>query len=132
VVRIRAPGVQFRSITGAQLPDRIAFERRDRSRDVAGDGAVDTVPAFWRVYGGSLLVTATLGVLTVFNSLSTELAQLRRDIAHEQEARAQFVTTAELDAVMDEQNAQLRAVEDAFGSWSEAPVSPASPASPES
>lgn len=93
---------------------------------------MDTVPVFWRVYGGSLLVTATLGILTVFNSLSTELAQLRRDIAHEQEARARFVTIAEVDAVMNEQDAQLRAVEDAFGSWSEAPASPIVPGSPES
>ncbi|MDB5314110.1 MAG: hypothetical protein JWO38_8312 [Gemmataceae bacterium] len=88
---------------------------------------MDTVPAFWRVYGGSLLVVAALGVLTLFNSLTAELAELRRGVAREQEARAELVTTTEFEAVMADQDASLRAVEDAFGNRAELPASPIAP-----
>ena len=89
---------------------------------------MNTVPAFWRVFGGSLLVTATLGVITVFNSLTADLADLRRGIARDQEARAELVTTAEVETIMNDQEARLQAVEEAFSGL--APASPAGPDAP--
>lgn len=90
---------------------------------------MNDVPTFWRVYGASLLGVAALGLITLFNTLTADLASLRRELAHEQEARMELATTADWDTVASDSEARLQAVEDSLGSLAKmAPSYPVPPA----
>lgn len=87
-----------------------APERRSRSDDVAlvaqtfravaeapdaaekpGKKDDEKLSIFWRVFGGTILSIAALVVITLFNNLTTTLADLRAEINKANEARAQAV-----------------------------------------
>ena len=70
---------------------------------------------FWKVYGGTLLGIAAFALFTLFNSLNADLAELRRDVVREREARTGLLTRADLAAACDDPEARLAAVEAALG-----------------
>lgn len=72
------------------------------------------VPAFWRVYGGTLLGIAALALMCVFNTLTADLAELRREIAQERTRRAELVSRADFDTLSADPEARIAAVEMAF------------------
>jgi hypothetical protein len=51
----------------------------------------DRLPLFWRVFGGTLLSIAALVVVTVYQQFSNSLFELRNDMIHLNEARADLL-----------------------------------------
>jgi uncharacterized phage infection (PIP) family protein YhgE len=70
----------FRAV--AEAPD--AAEKPEKKDD-------EKLSIFWRVFGGTILSIAALVVITLFNNLTTTLADLRAEINKANEARAQAV-----------------------------------------
>jgi chromosome segregation ATPase len=52
---------------------------------------------FWRVFGGTILSMVAIGAFTLYNNLSSNLAELRADLSREREARASLVKKDEFD-----------------------------------
>ena len=50
---------------------------------------------FWRVFGGTLLSIAALVVITAYQAQSSSINELRNELAHSNEAHAQFVKSDE-------------------------------------
>jgi hypothetical protein len=58
----------------------------------------EKVSLFWRIFGGTILSMVTLGVITLYNGLSSNISELRADLAREREARADLVKKDEFSA----------------------------------
>jgi hypothetical protein len=53
---------------------------------------------FWRVFGGTILSITALGVITLYNNLSSGIADLRAELSKEREARAELVKKDEFQS----------------------------------
>jgi DNA repair exonuclease SbcCD ATPase subunit len=60
--------------------------------------ADDRISVFWRVFGGTLLSIVALGCVTVYTQLTGSLSDLRRDVNHLSEARADLVKKEEFNS----------------------------------
>jgi DNA repair exonuclease SbcCD ATPase subunit len=60
--------------------------------------AEDKISLFWRVFGGTILSIVALVAITVFNSFSSSLAELRREINDQHQSRAELVKKEELSS----------------------------------
>ena len=56
------------------------------------------MPEALATFGPALLGCLAFGIITHFNSLHAELAQIRIEIVHLQEQRAEFATNADVEA----------------------------------
>jgi DNA repair exonuclease SbcCD ATPase subunit len=56
----------------------------------AGSRSEEQMSMFWRVFGGTILSICALVGVTVFNNISTSIAELRADLSKAQEARAKL------------------------------------------
>ena len=72
---------------------------------------MDRVPEFWKTFGGNLIAVAAVGVMTLFNALSANLADLRRDVAALQSARAEYATAAEFEVACASVSVALSEIE---------------------
>ena len=54
----------------------------------AGKKSEEQMSVFWRVFGGTILSICALVAVTVFNNISTSIAELRTELSKAQEARA--------------------------------------------
>jgi chromosome segregation ATPase len=60
----------------------------DSSSQPRTRGEDDKVSLFWRVFGGTILSIVALVAITVFNSISSSIAELRSEVARLNEAKA--------------------------------------------
>src|SRR5690348_5294551 len=51
----------------------------------------EKISIFWRVFGGTILSIVALAVITLYNSISTNISDLRNELNREREARADLV-----------------------------------------
>ena len=64
--------------------------RNGAAGGAAGKGE-ERISLFWRVFGGTLLSIAALVVVTLYQQFSNNLVELRNDMIHLNEARADLV-----------------------------------------
>jgi hypothetical protein len=72
---------------------------------------MNRVPAVWEVFGGSLLGVAAVGLLTAYNALAANVAELRREVVALQFARGEYATAAEFELASGRVSAALAEVE---------------------
>lgn len=87
---------------------------------IAGESAVqkatpknddEHISVFWRVFGGTLLSMVALGAITLYNSISSNIAELRADINHEREARSDLLKKDEFNTRTSSQYERFRALD---------------------
>ena len=58
----------------------------------------EKISLFWRIFGGTILSMVTLGAITLYNSISSNIAELRAELSREREARTEFVKKDEFSS----------------------------------
>ncbi|MBA4189996.1 MAG: hypothetical protein C0467_18580 [Planctomycetaceae bacterium] len=71
----------------------------------------EQVSVFWRVFGGTLLSMVAIGVFTLYNSISSSIAELRSELSREREARSELVKKDEFNTRTSSQYERLRSFE---------------------
>jgi chromosome segregation ATPase len=71
----------------------------------------ENLSLFWRVFGGTIISMVALGVLTLYNNLSTNISELRRELNLEREARSDLVKKDEFKSLGTSQSERIRAAE---------------------
>lgn len=66
---------------------------------------------FWRVFGGTILSIVALVVITLYNNLTSTIAELRNDLNREREARTGLAKKDDVDSRSKSQYDRIRAVE---------------------
>src|SRR5262249_47072915 len=66
---------------------------------------------FWRVFGGTILSIAALVVITLYNNMSSSITELRAEISHEREARAELVKKEDFNARVTAQYERMRGID---------------------
>jgi chromosome segregation ATPase len=84
-----------RSAADSSAPDRTA----------AGD---ERISLFWRVFGGTILSIVALITITLFNGVSSSIAELRGELNREREARAELVKKDEFNSRITSQYERMR------------------------
>jgi DNA repair exonuclease SbcCD ATPase subunit len=69
----------------------------------------EKVSLFWRIFGGTILSMVTLGVLTLYNNISGNIAELRSELSREREARSELVRKDEFNSRHNSQYERIRA-----------------------
>ena len=69
------------------------------------------ISLFWRVFGGTILSMVALGAITLYNSISTSIAELRNELNREREARAELVKKDEFNARTSSQYDRIHSFE---------------------
>ncbi|MBA4063787.1 MAG: hypothetical protein C0501_08755 [Isosphaera sp.] len=77
----------------------------------AGEPGDERVSLFWRVFGGTILSMVALGVLTLYNSISSNITDLRNELNREREARADLVRKDEFNARTSTQYERIRSLD---------------------
>jgi hypothetical protein len=68
---------------------------------------------FWRVFGGTILSIVALVVITLYNNIATNISDLRTDLSHEREARADLVKKDDFNNRAHAQAERMRAIDTA-------------------
>jgi len=63
---------------------------------------------FWRVFGGTILSIVALGSITLYNGLSSNIAELRSELNRERDARAELVKKDEFNSRTSNQYERMR------------------------
>ena len=63
---------------------------------------------FWRVFGGTILSIVALGSITLYNGVSSNIAELRGELNREREARAELVKKDEFNTRTSNQYERMR------------------------
>lgn len=71
----------------------------------------EKISLFWRVFGGTILSIVALVSITLFNSLSSSIVELRNELNREREARAELVKKDEFNARTSTQYERMRSYE---------------------
>ncbi len=66
---------------------------------------------FWRVFGGTILSIAALVSITLYNGISSSIAELRNELNREREARAELVKKDEFNSRTTSQYERMRSLE---------------------
>jgi hypothetical protein len=69
------------------------------------------ISLFWRVFGGTILSIAALISMTLYNNLTSSIADLRADLSREREARAELVKKDDFNTRLTAQADRLRGIE---------------------
>ncbi len=77
----------------------------------AGEAGDERVSLFWRVFGGTLLSMVALGALTLYNSISGNITDLRAELSREREARAELVKKDEFNTRTSTQYERIRSLD---------------------
>jgi DNA repair exonuclease SbcCD ATPase subunit len=81
----------------------VAVETLRSAADSSGEKSADTkageehISLFWRVFGGTILSIVALAAVTLYNNLSSGIADLRNELNREREARAGLVKKEDND-----------------------------------
>jgi archaellum component FlaC len=68
----------------------------------------EKVSLFWRVFGGTILSMIALGTITLYNSISSNIAELRNELNREREARSELVRKDEFNSRTSNQYERIR------------------------
>jgi len=79
---------------------RSAGESSGKSEPKTGE---EHISVFWRVFGGTILSIVALVAITLYNTMSTNISELRNEVSREREARAELVKK-------DEHNTRVTAI----------------------
>lgn len=71
----------------------------------------EKISIFWRVFGGTILSMVALGAITLYNSISTSIAELRSELNREREARAELVKKDEFNTRASSHSERIRALD---------------------
>jgi DNA repair exonuclease SbcCD ATPase subunit len=66
---------------------------------------------FWRVFGGTILSIVALVIITLYNNITTSISDLRTDLSHEREARADLVKKDDVNTRMTAVFERLRGID---------------------
>jgi hypothetical protein len=88
---------------------RSASELSGSGRSEAGDD--EKMSLFWRVFGGTILSIVALGSITLYNGMSSNIAELRSELNREREARAELVKKDEFNSRTSNQYERMRSFE---------------------
>ncbi len=80
-------------------------------RDEEHAKSEEKVSIFWRVFGGTILSIVALAAVTLYNSLSSSISELRSELNKERECRADLVKKDEFNARITNQYERIRAAE---------------------
>ncbi len=69
------------------------------------------ISIFWRVFGGTILSIVALVSITLYNNMSSSVAELRAEISREREARAELVKKDEYNARVTAQYERMRGID---------------------
>ena len=69
------------------------------------------ISVFWRVFGGTILSIVALVSITLFNNMSSSIADLRAEISREREARAELVKKDEFNTRVTAQYERMRGID---------------------
>jgi septal ring factor EnvC (AmiA/AmiB activator) len=110
----------------AQLPFTAAVLHNAQSEAAKAKPSDDNggISVFWRVFGGTIISIVALVGITIYNSMNTQISELRGEIHKLNEARAEFIKKDEfgtrvtstwdrvqlLQAQNNEQNATIRSM----------------------
>ncbi len=92
----------------------------------AGDGAAkadtnksdeERISLFWRIFGGTILSIVALGTFTLYNNISSNISDLRRELNQEREARAELLRKQEFQTYLTQQSERLRVLETIRGDF---------------
>jgi hypothetical protein len=100
----RAPGGNAAAVAEAA---RSASES-GKAGEAQGD---EKVSLFWRVFGGTILSMLTLGAITLYNNIASNIAELRAELNREREARAELVKKDEFNSRTTTQYERIRSFE---------------------
>jgi hypothetical protein len=89
----------MRSATESTSPDTIVRTGEEK------------ISLFWRVFGGTILSIVALVSITLYNSLSSSIAELRNELNREREARAELVKKDEFNSRTSTQYERMRSYE---------------------
>jgi hypothetical protein len=71
----------------------------------------ERVSLFWRVFGGTILSMVTLGAITLYNNISSNIAELRTELNRERDARADLVKKDEFNNRTTTQYERIRSLD---------------------
>jgi chromosome segregation ATPase len=71
----------------------------------------EKISLFWRVFGGTILSIVALVSITLYNSLSSSIAEVRGELNREREARAELVKKDEFNSRTSSQYERMRSYE---------------------
>lgn len=77
----------------------------------ADEKSDEKVSLFWRVFGGTILSMVTLGAITLYNNISSNIAELRAELNRERDARAELVKKEEFNSRTSNQYERIRSFE---------------------
>ena len=69
------------------------------------------VSIFWRLFGGTILSIVALVTITLYNNMSSSIADLRTDLSHEREARAELVKKDDFNTRANAQSERMRGID---------------------
>ena len=69
------------------------------------------ISVFWRVFGGTILSIVALVSITLYNNMSSSIADLRAEISREREARAEMVKKEEFNTRVTAQYERMRGID---------------------
>jgi chromosome segregation ATPase len=71
----------------------------------------EKISLFWRVFGGTILSIVALVSITLYNSISSSIADLRNELNREREARADLIKKDEFNSRTSAQYERMRSYE---------------------
>src|SRR5262245_22059293 len=71
----------------------------------------EKVSLFWRVFGGTILSIVALISITLYNSITSSISELRNELNREREARAELVKKEEFNSRTTSQYERIRSFE---------------------
>jgi predicted nucleic acid-binding Zn-ribbon protein len=77
----------------------------------AAEAGDERMSLFWRVFGGTILSMITLGAITLYNSISSNIAELRAELNREREARTELVRKDEFNSRTTTQYERIRSLD---------------------
>jgi DNA repair exonuclease SbcCD ATPase subunit len=95
-------------MTATELMRSAAETSRAESTEARNE---EKISIFWRVFGGTILSIVALAVITLYNSISSNISDLRNELNREREARADLVKKDEFNSRTTSQYERMRSYE---------------------
>ena len=92
-------------MTATELMRSAAETSMTKSTEVRNE---EKISIFWRVFGGTILSIVALAVITLYNSISSNISDLRNEVNREREARADLVKKDEFNSRTTTQYERMR------------------------
>ncbi len=105
------------TLTGGEYL-RVASDSASKNDGRNGSGSEEEkISLFWRIFGGTILSMVALGVFTLYNSISGNISDIRRELSQEREARAGLVPKKEFQDYLAQQAERQKAIETIRGEF---------------